>query len=106
MLSGAAAATDAQEVEVHRSRNLTITAYNSTLSNKSFTDKRERVDSAGRFIAANATDCPSTRHWPPRSHRLSPTSTPALTSWRTNSSAASGCSGSGFPVGRDAYFWE
>jgi len=91
---------------VHRSRNLTITAYNSTLSNKSFTDKRERVDSAGRFIAANATDCPSTRHWPPRSHGLSPTSTPALTSWRTNSSAASGCSGSGFPVGRDAYFWE
>ena len=106
MLGDAAAATDAQEVEVHRSRNLTITAYNSTLSNKSFTDKRERVDSAGRFIAAHATDCPSTRHWPPRSHRLSPTSTPALTSWRTNSSAASGCSGSGFQVERDAYFWE
>jgi len=50
-LGGAAAAADAQEVEVHRLRNLTITAYNSTLSNKSFPDKRERVDSAGRFIA-------------------------------------------------------
>jgi hypothetical protein len=37
VLSGAAAATDAQEVEVHRLRNLTITACNSTLSNKSFT---------------------------------------------------------------------
>jgi hypothetical protein len=55
MLGGAAAAADAQEVEVHRLRNLTITAYNSTLSNKSFPDKRERVDSAGRFIAAIAT---------------------------------------------------
>jgi len=76
MLGDAAAATDAQEVEVHRLRNLTITAYNSTLSNKSFTGKRERVDSAGRFIAAIATGCPSTRHWPPRSHGLSPTSTP------------------------------
>ena len=32
-----------------------LTAYNSTLSNKSFPDKRERVDSAGRFIAAIAT---------------------------------------------------
>jgi hypothetical protein len=50
MLGGAAAAAEAQEVEVHRLGNLSITAFNSTLSNKSFTDKRERVDSAGRFI--------------------------------------------------------
>lgn len=50
MLGGAAAAAEAQEVEVHRLGNLTITAYNNTLSNKSFPDKRERVDSAGRFI--------------------------------------------------------
>ena len=50
MLGGAAAAAEAQEVEVHRLGNLTVTAYNSTLSNKSFPEKRERVDSAGRFI--------------------------------------------------------
>jgi len=50
MLGGATAATEAQEFEVHRLGNLTITAYNSTLSNKSFPDKRERLDSAGRFI--------------------------------------------------------
>jgi Protein of unknown function DUF262/Protein of unknown function (DUF1524) len=50
MLGGASAAGDAQEVEVHRLGNLTITAFNSTLSNKSFPDKRERVDSAGRYI--------------------------------------------------------
>lgn len=50
MLGGADAAVDAQEVEVHRLGNLTITAYNSTLSNKSFSNKRDRVDSAGRFI--------------------------------------------------------
>jgi hypothetical protein len=50
MLGGAAAAAEAQEVEVHRLGNLTITAYNSTLSNKSFPDKRDRVDSSGRLI--------------------------------------------------------
>jgi hypothetical protein len=50
MLGGAAAAIEVQEVEVHRLGNLTITAYNSTLSNKSFPDKRDRVDSAGRLI--------------------------------------------------------
>ena len=50
MLGGAAAAAEAQEVEVHRLGNLTITAYNSTISNKSFPDKRERVDPAGRYI--------------------------------------------------------
>lgn len=50
MLGGAANAADAQEVKVHQLGNLTITAFNSTLSNKAFPDKRERVDSAGRHI--------------------------------------------------------
>lgn len=50
MLGGAEAAMRAQEVDVHRLGNLTITAYNSTLSNKSFIDKRDRTDSNGRLI--------------------------------------------------------
>jgi hypothetical protein len=50
MLGGAEAAAAAQEVDVHRLGNLTITAYNSTLSNKSFTDKRDRTDLKGHFI--------------------------------------------------------
>lgn len=50
MLDGAAKAAEAQEVKVHQLGNLTITAFNSTLGNKSFPDKRERVDSAGRHI--------------------------------------------------------
>lgn len=49
-LGGAEAATEAQEVYTHRLGNLTITAYNSTLSNKSFADKRDRIDAKGRFI--------------------------------------------------------
>jgi hypothetical protein len=61
MLGGADAAAQAQEVDVHRLGNLTITAYNSTLGNKSFGDKRDRTDAKGRFIgyrnglALNAT---------------------------------------------------
>lgn len=61
MLGGADAAARAQEADVHRLGNLTITAYNSTLSNKSFMDKRDRTDAKGRFIgyrnglALNAT---------------------------------------------------
>ena len=61
MLGGAEAAAAAQEADVHRLGNLTITAYNSTLGNKSFADKRDRTDSKGRFIgyrnglALNAT---------------------------------------------------
>lgn len=61
MLGGADAAAQAQEVDVHRLGNLTITAYNSTLGNKSFGDKRDRTDPKGRFIgyrnglALNAT---------------------------------------------------
>ena len=50
MLGDTAAAVEVQEVDVHRLGNLTITAYNSTLSNNAFTDKRNRVDSAGRLI--------------------------------------------------------
>lgn len=50
MLGGAEAAAAAQEVDVHRLGNLTITAYNSTLSNKSFVEKRDRTDSQGRLI--------------------------------------------------------
>jgi hypothetical protein len=33
-----------------RPRRKPITAYNSTLSNKSFEDKRDRTDAKGRFI--------------------------------------------------------
>jgi hypothetical protein len=50
MLGGSEAAAAAQEENVHRLGNLTITAYNSTLSNKSFADKRDRTDAKGRFI--------------------------------------------------------
>ncbi|MCZ2859982.1 DUF262 domain-containing protein [Blastococcus sp. VKM Ac-2987] len=50
MLGGAEAAAAAQRADVHRLGNLTITAYNSTLSNKSFTEKRDRTDAKGRFI--------------------------------------------------------
>lgn len=50
MLGGAELAATAQEVDVHRLGNLTITAYNSTLSNKSFVEKRDRTDSQGRWI--------------------------------------------------------
>ncbi len=35
---------------VHTLGNLTITAYNSTLGNKSFSEKRDRTDSTGRYI--------------------------------------------------------
>jgi len=50
MLGGAEAAAVAQEVDVHRLGNLTITAYNSTLGNKSFAEKRDRTDTKGHFI--------------------------------------------------------
>lgn len=50
MLGGAAAAASAQEADVHRLGNLTITAYNSTLGNKSFPEKRDRTDTSGRYI--------------------------------------------------------
>ncbi len=50
MLGGVDAARTAQEQAVHRLGNLTITAYNSTLSNKAFEEKRDRTDAKGRFI--------------------------------------------------------
>ena len=50
MLGGAEAAVAAQVADVHRLGNLTITAYNSTLGNKSFSDKRDRTDNKGHFI--------------------------------------------------------
>ncbi|WP_239028712.1 HNH endonuclease family protein [Pseudonocardia acidicola] len=50
MLGGRDAAAAAQEEHVHRLGNLTITAYNSTLSNKSFPEKRDRTDPQGRSI--------------------------------------------------------
>jgi hypothetical protein len=50
MLGGEDAAAAAQRIDVHRLGNLTITAYNSTLSNKAFAEKRDRTDSQGRFI--------------------------------------------------------
>lgn len=39
-----------QEDCVHCLGNLTITGFNSTLSNKSFEEKRDRVDRQGRFV--------------------------------------------------------
>ncbi|GAA4682378.1 DUF262 domain-containing protein [Pseudonocardia yuanmonensis] len=50
MLGGPDAATTVQEAHVHRLGNLTITAYNSTLGNKSFVDKRDRTDARGLHI--------------------------------------------------------
>ncbi|MER7437686.1 DUF262 domain-containing HNH endonuclease family protein [Pseudonocardia alni] len=50
MLGGPEAAAAAQEAHTHRLGNLTITAYNSTLGNKSFAEKRDRKDSHGREI--------------------------------------------------------
>lgn len=43
-------AKEYQNTYVHTFGNLTITGYNSTLSNKSFLEKRERKDTDGRFI--------------------------------------------------------
>lgn len=50
MLGGDALAAEEQEKHKHRLGNLTITAYNSTLGNKSFIEKRDRKDSKGRYI--------------------------------------------------------
>lgn len=43
-------ATEIQDQYVHVLGNLTMSGYNSTLSNKSFVEKRDRVDSEGRYI--------------------------------------------------------
>ena len=38
------------EEYVHKLGNLTITAYNSSLGNKSFIEKRDRKNSDGKFV--------------------------------------------------------
>lgn len=50
MLGGKEVAAQVQEEHKHRLGNLTITAYNSNLGNKSFPEKRDRQDSKGRHI--------------------------------------------------------
>lgn len=50
MLGGKEIAAQVQEEHRHRLGNLTITAYNSNLGNKSFLEKRDRQDSKGRYI--------------------------------------------------------
>lgn len=50
MLGGKEVAAQVQEEHRHRLGNLTITAYNSNLGNKSFVEKRDRQDSKGRYI--------------------------------------------------------
>lgn len=43
-------AKEYQQLYVHTLGNLTITGYNSTLGNKSFEEKRDRVDKSGAYI--------------------------------------------------------
>jgi hypothetical protein len=50
MLGSAEKAAAVQGEHVHRLGNLTITGYNSNLSNKSFEEKKHRKDTAGRSI--------------------------------------------------------
>lgn len=50
MLGGKEVAAEVQEEHRHRLGNLTITAYNSNLGNKSFLEKRDRQDSKDRYI--------------------------------------------------------
>ncbi|WP_104084057.1 DUF262 domain-containing protein [Cryobacterium sp. Y11] len=50
MLGGKEVASLVQEEHKHRLGNLTVTAYNSNLGNKSFAEKRDRQDSKGRQI--------------------------------------------------------
>jgi hypothetical protein len=50
MMGGTTAAAEAQQSRVHHLGNLTITAYNSNLGNKSFLEKRDRTDPKGRPI--------------------------------------------------------
>lgn len=45
-----AKAQEYQTLYVHTFGNLTITGYNSTLSNKRFEDKRDRKDNSGKYI--------------------------------------------------------
>lgn len=50
MLGGSSAASTVQQQHVHRLGNLTITGYNSTLSNRSFHAKKIRKDSKGNYV--------------------------------------------------------
>ncbi|MDH3022636.1 DUF262 domain-containing protein [Gordonia alkanivorans] len=50
MLGGDAAATEAQDSHVHQLGNLTITGYNTSLGNKSFSEKKDRKDANGNYI--------------------------------------------------------
>ncbi|AKK26110.1 DUF262 domain-containing protein [Mycobacterium sp. EPa45] len=50
MLGGAEKASAVQQQHVHRLGNLTITGYNSTLSNKSFQSKKNRKDANKKFV--------------------------------------------------------
>jgi hypothetical protein len=50
MLGGEGVSAEVQEEHRHRLGNLTITAYNSNLGNKSFLEKLHRKDSKGRYI--------------------------------------------------------
>jgi len=50
MLGGAEAAAAIQQQHVHRLGNLTITGYNSTLSNRSFASKKSRKDIKGKYV--------------------------------------------------------
>ncbi|MGZ0713104.1 DUF262 domain-containing protein (plasmid) [Coraliomargarita sp. W4R53] len=50
MLGGSEQASEVQQQLVHHLGNLTITGFNSSLGNRSFTEKRDRLDKAGRLI--------------------------------------------------------
>ena len=50
MLGGAVEAAAIQQQHVHRLGNLTITGYNSTLGNRSFSSKKSRKDSKGQYV--------------------------------------------------------
>ncbi|WP_169923383.1 DUF262 domain-containing protein [Paramicrobacterium agarici] len=49
-LGGVENAREIQERSAHKLGNLTLSGYNSTLSNKSFADKRDRTDNQGRPV--------------------------------------------------------
>ncbi|CAM3439059.1 DUF262 domain-containing protein [Mycobacterium frederiksbergense] len=50
MLGGAETAAAVQQQHVHRLGNLTITGYNSTLGNRSFSYKKTRKDIKGKYV--------------------------------------------------------
>ena len=50
MLGGSESAAAVQQQHVHRLGNLTITGYNSTLSNRSFASKKNRKDIKGKYV--------------------------------------------------------